>query len=81
MPVLLLRGETSEVVPVESARMLVEDLPAARWVDVPGVGHCPTLSEPEARAALREFFGVPSPAAELSEVGSGAGWHGHGVKE
>jgi pimeloyl-ACP methyl ester carboxylesterase len=63
MPLLLLRGARSDVVPRESAWQMVQALPAARWVEVSGVGHAPTLYEPEAQAALREFFGVPSPSA------------------
>jgi pimeloyl-ACP methyl ester carboxylesterase/glyoxylase-like metal-dependent hydrolase (beta-lactamase superfamily II) len=64
MPFLLLRGELSDVVPVESAREMVKEMANARCVEIPGVGHSPTLYEPEAQAALAEFFGVSVPATE-----------------
>jgi len=57
-PILLVRGEVSEVVPRESAELMAEMLQDASWAEVPGCGHAPTLYEPEAQAALRKFFGV-----------------------
>ncbi len=62
MPVLLLRGANSDLIPRHWADRLVQDLPKARCVEVPGVGHAPTLHEPEAQAALRDFFGIAAPA-------------------
>jgi pimeloyl-ACP methyl ester carboxylesterase len=56
MPVLLLRGEMSDVVPRAAARRMVRALPDGRSWEVPGVGHAPTLYEPEAQEALRVFF-------------------------
>jgi pimeloyl-ACP methyl ester carboxylesterase len=56
MPVLLLRGAMSDVVPRYAVKHMVEALPAGMWREVPGVGHAPTLYEPESQAALREFF-------------------------
>jgi pimeloyl-ACP methyl ester carboxylesterase len=58
MPVMIMRGAESDVVSQDEARLMAESLPAGRWLDVPGAGHSPTLYEPEARTALREFFGV-----------------------
>jgi len=58
MPVLILRGALSDVLLPESAERLAQWLPDARWLEVPGAGHSPTLYEPEARAALRDFFGA-----------------------
>jgi pimeloyl-ACP methyl ester carboxylesterase len=60
MPVLLLRGEKSDVVPRDSAELMVGALPAAVWREVPGVGHAPTLYEPESQVALAEFFDIPA---------------------
>ena len=56
MPVLILRGEKSDVVLRSSVELMVEELPAARWCEVPGAGHAPTLYEPESQAALAAFF-------------------------
>lgn len=58
MPVLLLRGAHSDVVSHESARRMVAALSNATSIEVPGVGHSPTLYEPTAKLALREFFGI-----------------------
>ncbi len=55
-PVLLIRGERSDVLAEDVARRFVETLPDARLVTVPGLGHAPTLTEPEAVAALRAFL-------------------------
>jgi pimeloyl-ACP methyl ester carboxylesterase len=55
MPVLLLRGERSDVVSRSSARRMVRVLPSAHCREIPRMGHAPTLYEPESRAAIREF--------------------------
>jgi pimeloyl-ACP methyl ester carboxylesterase len=58
MPVLILRGAYSEVVPRKNVRTMVGLLPKGSWIEIPNVGHSPTLYEPAARYALREFFGI-----------------------
>ncbi len=68
MPVLLLRGELSSVVSPAIAKQLTSVLPSARSVDIPGVGHSPTLHEPEAQAALLEFFGTHADARAACEA-------------
>jgi pimeloyl-ACP methyl ester carboxylesterase len=68
MPVLIIRGALSTVIPRPSAERLVRALPRARLVEVPGVGHAPTLYEPEAQEALADFFGVPACAAAPATV-------------
>lgn len=55
-PVLILRGAKSDVLSAEIARKMVEALPGARLVEVPGVGHAPVLTEPVAAKALEEFL-------------------------
>jgi pimeloyl-ACP methyl ester carboxylesterase len=72
MPVLILRGEKSDVVLPENAQRMVDALPAARWIEVPGAGHTPTLYEAEAQAALREFFGVPRRRAAQGRLNDGS---------
>ena len=52
LPLLILRGELSDILSTDAAARMVERLPAARLVTVPGVGHAPTLDEPEAVAAI-----------------------------
>jgi len=58
MPILILRGARSEVVPRWAVTRFVRILPTAESVEVPGAGHSPTLYEPAAQEALRAFFGV-----------------------
>lgn len=58
MPVLVLRGARSEVIPRRAVTRFVRMLPRAECVEVPGAGHSPTLYEPAAQQALRVFFGA-----------------------
>ncbi len=55
-PVLLIRGGESDVLSPEVARRMVRELGSCRLVTVPGVGHAPTLAEPQALDATKEFF-------------------------
>ncbi|MHA1536107.1 MAG: alpha/beta fold hydrolase [Alphaproteobacteria bacterium] len=55
-PVLALRGETSDVLSVETFERMGEDMPNLTRVTVPGVGHVPTLAEPIAKRAIDEFL-------------------------
>lgn len=52
VPVLILRGALSDILTRGTAERMVAELPQARLVEVPRVGHAPTLDEPEARAAI-----------------------------
>lgn len=53
---LLIHGSQDALMPVEAARWLHAHLPAAKFVEVAGAGHCPLLGTPERLAALiREF--------------------------
>lgn len=56
IPVLALRGETSDVLSPETFERMGEDMPNLRRVTVPKVGHVPTLAEPVARRAIDEFL-------------------------
>lgn len=55
-PVLVLRGGESDVLSKEIAERMVAALPDGRLVEVPGVGHAPVLTEPEAVKALEGFL-------------------------
>jgi len=55
-PTLLIRGELSDVISAEIADRMSRMAPAMRRVDVPGVGHAPTLTEPEAVDAIEQFL-------------------------
>lgn len=55
-PVMVVRGADSDVLGPETAQEMREALPAVTTVEVPGVGHAPSLDEPEAREALGHFL-------------------------
>jgi pimeloyl-ACP methyl ester carboxylesterase len=51
-PVLIVRGETSDLLSTDTAARMVTMLPNAELVTVPGIGHAPVLVEPEAAAGI-----------------------------
>ena len=57
-PVLLVRGGDSDLLSPETAQRMVAEMQDCRMVEVPGVGHAPTLTEPEAFGPIREFFSL-----------------------
>ncbi len=52
IPLLILRGELSDILSGAASRKMTDALPNARLVEVSGVGHAPTMDESEARAAI-----------------------------
>jgi esterase len=56
-PILIVRGALSTVLMPETAARMCRVSSKVRLVEVPGVGHAPSLVEPESLAAIREFFG------------------------
>ena len=55
-PTLLIRGELSDVITAPIAARMKKAAPRLEEAVVPGVGHAPTLAEPEALAAIRAFL-------------------------
>lgn len=55
-PLLLIRGERSDLLSAATAEAMHRDAPAMQSVVVPGVGHAPDLGEPEALAAIDAFL-------------------------
>lgn len=55
-PTLLLRGALSDVVSADIADRMQRAAPSLQRVDVPGVGHAPTLAEPVAVDAIEQFL-------------------------
>ena len=51
-PLLLVRGETSDILQARVAERMVAELPEAELVTIPRVGHAPMLDEPAAVAAI-----------------------------
>lgn len=60
-PVMLVRGEDSEIFPRAVADAMLAIKPDAELVELPGCGHAPALMSPEHLAPLREFL-LPRPA-------------------
>lgn len=52
VPLLIMRGALSDILPQQVADRMVAALPGSDLVTVPGVGHAPTLEEPAALAAV-----------------------------
>jgi pimeloyl-ACP methyl ester carboxylesterase len=55
-PTLLVRGELSDLIEDEQAAAMRKAAPSMQYVEVPGVGHAPMLTEPAARDAIRQFL-------------------------
>jgi pimeloyl-ACP methyl ester carboxylesterase len=55
-PLLIIRGELSELLSRGAARKMRGAAPSAAFVEVGGVGHAPMLDEPEAVAAIDAFL-------------------------
>lgn len=65
-PLLVVRGERSDLLSAEAADKMQQTAPQAQFVLVPNVGHAPELSEPEAAAAIDAFLD-----SLRSRIGSG----------
>lgn len=55
-PVLLVRGEHSDLLSLDTARRMQRKAPSLQRVEVPGIGHAPMLTEPAAFDALDRFL-------------------------
>ena len=56
-PLLVVRGERSDLLSAEAAAKMQAAAPNVRFAVVPGVGHAPELDEPEAIGAIDTFLG------------------------
>jgi pimeloyl-ACP methyl ester carboxylesterase len=56
LPMLCLRGDTSDVLSAGTVRRMSETVPGLRAVTIPDRGHAPTLDEPSSRAAIDAFL-------------------------
>jgi len=57
-PVLVIRGAESDILSPLTARQMRTAHTGVTVVEIPGVGHAPSLVEPESLAALRTFLGL-----------------------
>jgi pimeloyl-ACP methyl ester carboxylesterase len=58
-PTLVLRGEQSDLLTRETCERMARSGPKAKVIEIPGVGHAPTLMQPEQIAPVREFLLQP----------------------
>ena len=56
LPVLSIRAERSDVLTPATQAAMAAQLPGLEMVEVPGIGHAPTLAEPVAAAAIDAFL-------------------------
>jgi pimeloyl-ACP methyl ester carboxylesterase len=61
-PTLVLRGEHSDLLSRDTTARMAERGPRARVVEIPGVGHAPTLMHPDQIAHVRDFLLEGGPA-------------------
>jgi pimeloyl-ACP methyl ester carboxylesterase len=55
-PLLLVRGERSDLLDEAISAKMRKAAPHMGYVEVPGIGHAPMLSEPEPKAAILDFL-------------------------
>ena len=58
-PILLVRGAESDILSPATAAAMQRRQPGMTRLDLPGVGHAPTLAEPAVLAALDRFYTLP----------------------
>ncbi len=59
VPTLVVCGEFDQATPPVLNRQIVEKVAGARYVELPGCGHCPPLEQPEQfLSAIKEFVGL-----------------------
>jgi pimeloyl-ACP methyl ester carboxylesterase len=66
VPVLVVRGERSDILSAKTADRMVASLGDADLVTVPRTGHAPTLNEPGLDAAIDRLLAKAMPMAELA---------------
>jgi len=55
-PTLVIRGELSDLLSRETAERMKTSGPRAQVIEIPGVGHAPTLMQPDQIAIVRNFL-------------------------
>jgi len=55
-PTLVIRGADSDLLTTETARAMTQRGPGARLVELPGIGHAPTLIHDDQIAIVRDFL-------------------------
>jgi pimeloyl-ACP methyl ester carboxylesterase len=59
VPTLVVCGELDQATPPALNKQIVENVAGAKYVELPGCGHCPPLEQPrEFLAAIKDFVGL-----------------------
>lgn len=59
VPTLVICGEFDQATPPALNKLVAQKVAGARYVELPGCGHCPPLEQPEAfLAAIKDFVGL-----------------------
>jgi 3-oxoadipate enol-lactonase len=59
VPTLVVCGEFDQATPPALNKQIVEKVAGARYIELPGCGHCPPLEQPEQfLAAIKDFVGL-----------------------
>ena len=59
MPTLVVCGEFDQATPPALNKQIADKVAGARYVELPGCGHCPPLEQPQAfLAAIKDFVGL-----------------------
>lgn len=59
VPTLVVCGELDQATPPALNRLIADKVPGARYVELPGCGHCPPLEQPNAfLVAIKSFVGL-----------------------
>ena len=59
VPTLVVCGELDQATPPALNKAIVEKVAGARYIELPGCGHCPPLEQPDAfLKAIKEFVGL-----------------------
>ncbi|MDI3470790.1 MAG: hypothetical protein OJF62_002853 [Pseudolabrys sp.] len=59
VPTLVVCGEHDQATPVALNKAMTQKIPGAKYIELPGCGHCPPLEQPDAFiAAIKDFVGL-----------------------
>jgi pimeloyl-ACP methyl ester carboxylesterase len=59
VPTLVVCGALDQATPPALNRQVAEKIPGARYIELPGCGHCPPLEQPQAfLSAIKDFVGM-----------------------
>ena len=67
-PVLIVRGETSEILPPAVMQAMLDSRPGTEYLEVAGAGHAPSLMAPGQVDAIARFLRPPAAVSSLADT-------------